>query len=491
MLCIVRAQLPERLLVLSFDGLCSRDGGAFRQLAELPDEDSDVSMPALCSAALDPSAVLVESGRSQQQVLLVTTGKGDLSVFRDGQQAGLVRAVCWSIRDKSEARAACCEVHLVSLALPDSSSGPCQVTRVEVLQVGAQHARCALAAPFLPKLHRPTDAHYIGPCTADTLVSISVCCQLDDCKCVSAPSPEDAALQTSALPPFATLVEPAHDAVVLALQPEQAVADVSSHSALEALPQTQYVDMWHETGPDNVGGMGSEPGVAVYGYVCQATRQPLGSNSAAQPEAWSPGMAAPNSAAAQPASDVVGPGESEQAPAQQASGPDQQPQSLVGGAAMPRQTAVASRQPGSLPGQTKGLYEQSGASTPPDQLDQQPETGTLAPLPRQTNVVRCEPHRLAALQACEPQQCLLGLTDDVDCAVVAAAWDAQSCQASLEHISTVPALAYVAAGKVQRKFVLLGHPGSSIAAAVVESHKFIYLYRRTVQRQPYGESQVS
>ena len=56
--------------------------------AELPDEDSDVSMPALCSAALDPSAVLVESGRSQQQVLLVTTGKGDLSVFRDGQQAG-------------------------------------------------------------------------------------------------------------------------------------------------------------------------------------------------------------------------------------------------------------------------------------------------------------------------------------------------------------------------------------------------------------------
>ena len=233
----------------------------------------------------------------------------------------------------------------------------------------------------------------------------------------------------------------------------------------EALPQTQYVDMWHETGPDNVGGMGSEPGVAVYGYVCQATRQPLGSNSAAQPEAWSPGMAAPNSAAAQPASDVVGPGESEQAPAQQvrqdqqpralsaptgqASGPDQQPQSLVGGAAMPRQTAVASRQPGSLPGQTKGLYEQSGASTPPDQLDQQPETGTLAPLPRQTNVVRCEPHRLAALQACEPQQCLLGLTDDVDCAVVAAAWDAQSCQASLEHISTVPALAYVAAGGAQ------------------------------------------
>ena len=32
-LCIVRAQLPQRLLILSFEGLCSRDGGALRQLA--------------------------------------------------------------------------------------------------------------------------------------------------------------------------------------------------------------------------------------------------------------------------------------------------------------------------------------------------------------------------------------------------------------------------------------------------------------------------
>ena len=233
----------------------------------------------------------------------------------------------------------------------------------------------------------------------------------------------------------------------------------------ETLPQTQYVDMWHETGPDNVGGMGSEPGVAVYGYACQVTGQSTGNNSPAQPEATLPGMAAPNTAAAQPASGVVRPEEGEQAPAQQigqgqqpgplspspgqASGPGQQPQSSVGSAAMPRQTAGVGGQPESPLGQTKGSYEQSEARTPPSQLDQQPENGRLAPFPRQTNVVRCEPHRLAALQACKPQKCLLGLTDDVDCAVMAAAWDAQSCQASLEHISTVPALAYVAAGGAQ------------------------------------------
>ena len=232
--------------------------------------------------------------------------------------------------------------------------------------------------------------------------------------------------------------------------------------AAEALPQTQYVDMWHETGPDNVGGMGSEPGVAVHGYLCQATRQATWNNSAAQPEANLPGMAAPNNAAAQPASAEVGPGASEQAPAQQvgqdqqprplsaspgeASGLGQLPQSLVGSTTLPRQTAGVVEQPGPLPGQTRGPHEQSGASTPPSQLDDQPESGRLAPFPRHTNVVRCEPHRLAALQACEPQRCLLGLTDDVDCAVVAAAWDVQSCQASLDHISTVPALAYVAAG---------------------------------------------
>ena len=233
-----------------------------------------------------------------------------------------------------------------------------------------------------------------------------------------------------------------------------------------------------------MGGMGSEPGVAVYGYTCQVARQPTGDSSAAQPEARLPGMAMPNNAATQPASGVVRPEESEEVPAQQAgqdqqrrplsaspgeaSGLGQQPQALVGSATLPWQTAGVGGQPGFLPGQTKGPYKQPGASTPPAQLDQQPESGRLAPLPRQTNVVRGEPHRLAALQACKPRQCLLGLTDDVDCAVMAAAWDAQSCQASLEHISTIPALAYVAAGGAQPEQQTL-HPLAACRKALAKS----------------------
>ena len=59
-------------------------GPCFAELSE----GGDVSLPALHGAALDPSAVLVESSNGQQRLLLVTSGKGDLSVFRDGQQAG-------------------------------------------------------------------------------------------------------------------------------------------------------------------------------------------------------------------------------------------------------------------------------------------------------------------------------------------------------------------------------------------------------------------
>lgn len=46
------------------------------------------------------------------------------------------------------------------------------------------------------------------------------------------------------------------------------------------------------------------------------------------------------------------------------------------------------------------------------------------------------------------------------------------------------------AGKVHKKFVLLAHPNSSLAAAVVEGHRFAYIYRKTVSKQGSGESQV-
>jgi hypothetical protein len=53
---------------------------------------------------------------------------------------------------------------------------------------------------------------------------------------------------------------------------------------------------------------------------------------------------------------------------------------------------------------------------------------------------------------------LLGLTDDVDAAVVRIGISAEGA-ISADHVASVPALAYVVAGKVQRRAVLFGQPG--------------------------------
>lgn len=49
---------------------------------------------------------------------------------------------------------------------------------------------------------------------------------------------------------------------------------------------------------------------------------------------------------------------------------------------------------------------------------------------------------------------------------------------------------YLHAGKVHKKFVLLAHSDSPLAAAVVEGHRFSYIYRKTASKQGSGESQV-
>lgn len=56
---------------------------------------------------------------------------------------------------------------------------------------------------------------------------------------------------------------------------------------------------------------------------------------------------------------------------------------------------------------------------------------------------------------------LLGLTDDVDAAVVRIGISAEGA-ISADHVASVPALAYVVAGKVQRRAVLFGHPGTTL-----------------------------
>ncbi|KXZ56884.1 hypothetical protein GPECTOR_1g798 [Gonium pectorale] len=126
----------------------------------------------------------------------------------------------------------------------------------------------------------------------------------------------------------------------------------------------------------------------------------------------------------------------------------------------------------------------------------------------------CGAHRLLSaegpLRAADPGQpappasqppVLLGLTDDVDCAVLCverAAADGHAAELQALHAVSIPALAYVAAGKTYKRHLLLASPApaggaagrTQLAAVLVESQRFMYLYGATSVTQEYGRQQV-
>ena len=134
--------------------------------------------------------------------------------------------------------------------------------------------------------------------------------------------------------------------------------------------------------------------------------------------------------------------------------------------------------------------------------------------------VLCHRHRHLGSQLTD-NKLRLSLTDDVDCAVIdiyAAASTAApettpidqkesisniNTQNNIsfypgfcvEHVSSIPALAYIAAGKIQRKYLLTaGAPsvGSATAGVLIEARKFLYGYHRIDQQgnQKYGQQAV-
>ncbi|CAL8472135.1 g11677 [Coccomyxa elongata] len=107
--------------------------------------------------------------------------------------------------------------------------------------------------------------------------------------------------------------------------------------------------------------------------------------------------------------------------------------------------------------------------------------------------VSCSPYKLLTSQAdgIERHAALLGLIDDVDCAVVSVSWHRnESQEAVVEHLTSIPALAYVATGKTQRKFVLLGKAGQKVAAVIVEANKFAFIYHSVASSIANGTHQV-
>lgn len=79
---------------------------------------------------------------------------------------------------------------------------------------------------------------------------------------------------------------------------------------------------------------------------------------------------------------------------------------------------------------------------------------TAAALPPAAWHLSCGANRMLSCECAGAG--LLGLSDDVDCAVVSVSWPHAQRQPRVVHESYVPALAYVAAGKVHKKHLLLG-----------------------------------
>ncbi|BDA47422.1 hypothetical protein COCOBI_10-2700 [Coccomyxa sp. Obi] len=129
----------------------------------------------------------------------------------------------------------------------------------------------------------------------------------------------------------------------------------------------------------------------------------------------------------------------------------------------------------------------AGASVPSAQQE------ALNAQPHLLKEVSCSPYKLLTSQAdgIERHAALLGLIDDVDCAVVSVSLhNSESQEAVVEHLTSIPALAYVATGKTQRKFVLLGRTGQKVAAVIVEANKFAFIYHSVAASNANGTHQV-
>lgn len=117
------------------------------------------------------------------------------------------------------------------------------------------------------------------------------------------------------------------------------------------------------------------------------------------------------------------------------------------------------------------------------------------------------------------RKALMGLIDDVDCAVVSLEASLSTPSSALAHLASIPAFAWVTtgeaeapmrhkcrqtcacyalgdtvlrchAGKVQRKFVLLAEPGSAVAAVIVELQKFAFVYYAVPSQSSHGLHQA-
>ncbi|KAL4420811.1 hypothetical protein ABPG75_010467 [Micractinium tetrahymenae] len=384
----------------------------------------------------------------QQPAPTAAGGASSSSVYDDSgqqqQQAGGPLQLCcilWAGRPRSERQPSRCEVYAVHLAAAPATPEPAlQVLGVQLLKVS----------------DLPPHGVLVNPATGGVLLALQPS---------AASAEEEAAAQRAAAPSAAAAASGNDDMEGDDVSPRSlaaAVARLAAYTSEEPvgpLPHQHYADLYREAGSDGVGAMGSEPTCTLFAFALAASTAGAAGAAGAAQQGQQPMLRLVHTLSCQPHKLLTCHLQPPAFGAQEPPTPDTHLPEGSRGSAGGAAGAAGQQQQGS-----------SAASS-----------GTTL---------------------------LLGLTDDVDCAVVAVSCCTGSNSGSdssggssgqegaaaagfvVQHVSSIPAMAYVAAGKVQRKFLLLAPPGGDICAALVEASKYCYLYRSTAPRQEYGEHQV-
>lgn len=203
---------------------------------------------------------------------------------------------------------------------------------------------------------------------------------------------------------------------------QQAAALLAKYTSEEEpteMPANEYADLWRETGLDNAGGMGQEPACDLYSFSCRPSHHK-------QQQQQPPG-------ASHPAPGIADPSATEH----------QETATATDGATVvgcDTQTA------------TQTTHSANQGHPPLSEIsDTVPSATAVSVTARghiRTDVRQCHPHKVVALRHEQSHKVTVGLSDDVDCAVIEAAVQPGTGQLDVNHVATVPALAYVAAGMI-------------------------------------------
>ena len=172
--------------------------------------------------------------------------------------------------------------------------------------------------------------------------------------------------------------------------------------AAETVPRNEFSDVYTEVGPDNVGGMGDEPSCTITLFTL---------NEAAKRVTDATDVSSTRACA-----DTSGTAEED---------------------ALSETTSTAHQS-----NDARQSPHDTAAGDPVASCKSEDQQSMYVVMDQ----VECDPHKVVALRPGQHNQMLLGVSNDVDCAMVAF-----GCSSELllepQHLHSIPALAYVAAGE--------------------------------------------